>query len=427
MLKHLTATLILCVPAAVMAAGPLVLEGRSGHVPAKYETPNIVFNIETGLLGSRTNSEADLLVNNAFSIWNNISTSTIAITQGVDILDDINANNFTSYIPAPPPSTIFNDNDNLNPVVYDDDGKIIDAFFGENASDSVVGFAASTIFVGSEYFTEGFVVINGSLPPQVGDNLLMLIVAHEIGHFLGLDHSQANIDNTESLFSACPTTDKDAYPLMYPYACRENQITHPDDNVSLSTLYPVTNYYQSQGQLTGRFVTPNGEPVKGANLWVTNINTRQTFSVVSDYLKQCTGFFALMLPPGEYELHANSVNDEFYDGSSVGPWAEDQNDASFQTPASSLGSDVVFTAELSAPATFNLAAGKSVDVVFKTDGTGSITMRDSQIDLEQIYNAAGSCSITDTTSDGGGGSPSLPLLITLLCIPALRARKDKRD
>jgi hypothetical protein len=219
---------------------------------------------------------------------------------------------------------------------------------------------------------------------------------------------------------------------MYPYACRYEQTppTHPDDDVSLSTLYPAPGYYQSQGQLTGRFVTPSGEPVRGANLWVKNRDTQQiqqVYSIVSDYLKQCTGFFALMLPPGEYELHANSVNAEFFEGSSVGPWAEYQNDASFQPPASSLGSDVVFTAELSAPATFNLAEGKSVDVVFKTDGTGSITMRDSQIDLEQIYNAAGSCNITDTTSDGGGGSPSLPLLITLLCIPALRARKDKRD
>jgi hypothetical protein len=50
MMKHLIASLILCVPAAAMAAGPLVLEGPSGHVPAKYADPNIVFNIELSLI-----------------------------------------------------------------------------------------------------------------------------------------------------------------------------------------------------------------------------------------------------------------------------------------------------------------------------------------------------------------------------------------
>ena len=44
-----------------------------------------------------------------------------------------------------------------------------------------------------------------------------------------------------------------------------------------------------------------------------------------------------MLPPGSYTLHANSVNDEFYSGSSVGPYARTPTDLSFQAPASTIG------------------------------------------------------------------------------------------
>jgi len=134
---------------------------------------------------------------------------------------------------------------------------------------------------------------------------------------------------------------------------------------------------------------------------------------------QCSGFFALMLPAGNYILHANSINREFYGGSSVGPYANSPTDLSFQSPARDIGADLLFKADGTLPAIITLEAGKSTDIVFRTDGSGSITMSDTQADLTQIYNAVTVCS---TTSDGGGGgSPSLPLLVILFCIPALRA------
>ena len=423
MLKQLNALLVLCCSTSVMAAGPLVLEGPNGHVPAKYQNPNIILNIETGTLGSRDNDIADRLVREALAIWNNISTSTINITQGIDVPVDIDETNFTSYIPDPFNNTIHNDEDGLNPVVYDNDGSIIDAFFGVGQGTgpdaSVVGFAASSIFIGASFFTEGFAVINGNDNLPIDSNQLKLIVAHEIGHYLGLDHSQTNINNTEILLiNSCDTaSDRNDYPLMYPWACRISQETHPDDNVSLSTLYPTADFYPAQGQLTGKFMTSDGTPVRGANLWVENMQTGEVVSIVSDYLQQCTGFFTLMLPPGNYKLHANSINTEFTEGSSVGPYANSPSDLSFQPPASDIGSDLVFDAEGEVPAIITLEEGRSVDVVFRTDGSGSFTVNDNQVDLAQIYNSADAC----PSSGGGGGSPSLPLLVTLLCIPALRA------
>ena len=402
-----------------MAAGPLVLEGPNGHVPARYQDPNIVLNLDDGDLGSRDKNTADLLVIEAVNIWNSILTSTVNITKGIDTPVDIDETNFTSYIPDPFNNTIHNDDDGLNPVVYDFDGSIIDAYFGVGQGTgfdaSVVGFAASSIFIGASFFTEGFAVINGNDSLPINSNQLKLIVAHEIGHYLGLDHSQVNINNTEAFSDRCPA-EPDDYPLMYPYACRISQVTHSDDNVSLSTLYPTAGFYPAQAQLTGKFVTADGAPVRGANLWVENMQTGEVISIVSDYLQQCTGFFALMLPPGIYTLHANSINTEFTGGSSVGPYASNLSDLSFQSPASDIGSDLAFNAEGEVPAIITLEAGKSVDVVFRTDGSGNFTLNDSQVDLVQIYNSADAC----PSSGGGGGSPSLPLLAALFCIPVFR-------
>ncbi|UCB55590.1 MAG: matrixin family metalloprotease [Thiotrichales bacterium] len=422
MLKTLATTLILGLPGTLIAGGPLVLEGSNGQVPATYANPEIIFNFETGALGPRDNDTADQLVRDALAIWNIIDTSTINITQGTDVPVDIDETNFTSYIPVPDSSTVHNDDDGLNPIVYDDDGGIIDEFFGigqgTGPDATVVGFAASSILIGSCFFTEGFAVVNGNSDLRINDTDLTLIVAHEIGHYLGLDHSQTDIDNTELFIQRCPAFDDDDYPLMYPYACRSSQNTHADDNVALSTLYPTDDFFQQQGQLMGTFVTTEGVAVRGANLWVENIQTGEIYSIVSDYLKQFNGFFNLMLPPGSYILHANSINIEFFGGSSVGPYANTPFDVSFLPPASSIGADLVFNADGSVPEIINLEAGMSVEIVFRTDGSGSVTTSDTQIDLAQIYNSADACNAT--AGGGGGGTPSLPLLAALLCIPAYR-------
>jgi len=179
------------------AGGPLVLGGPTGTTPVTYQTPNIILNVESGNLGALSNSAANTLVSEALALWNNVSTSDVnLVIDQTQINLDINIDNYLTYLPNPG-GTVFNANDNLNPVVYDSTGEIIDAFFGVGQSDNTIGFAASVMTVGSIYFDEGYAVINGK-NLSLSQTTFKLLIAHEIGHFFGLDHSQVNINNRES-------------------------------------------------------------------------------------------------------------------------------------------------------------------------------------------------------------------------------------
>jgi predicted Zn-dependent protease with MMP-like domain len=316
------------------AGGPLVLEGPSGTTPATYQNPNITLHIESGDLGILTNAAADALVLDAFQLWNDVSTSTVNLIVDQTLIDvDIDLSNFETYLPNIA-GTEFNSDDNLNPIVYDDDGEIIDAFFGVGQSNNTIGFAASIITVGSSYFSEGYAVINGK-DLGLTTTTFKLLIAHEIGHFLGLDHTQVDINNLESIFGApsiCSTRENTAYPLMYPFVCRDEETLHLDDISAISALYPSSDFNNNFGILQGRFVDETNRAILGANIWAENMVTGETVSIVSDYLTQGTGFYKLHLPEGNYTLHVNSINTLFYGGSGVGPYSLNQNDISFIDP-----------------------------------------------------------------------------------------------
>ncbi len=249
---------------------------------------------------------------------------------------DINISNFDQYIPNLD-GTVFNGDDGLNPIVYDSNGEIIDEFFGIGASDHTIGFAASIFNINSSYFNEGYAVINGKDLGNLGltDKEFKLLIAHEIGHFFGLDHSQTNINNQETISGSpfiCSTSNPENYPVMYPFVCRNVESLHADEVSAISALYPAENVNDNFGIIEGRFVDESGNAILGANIWAENITTGEAVSIVSDYLKQGTGFYKLYLPPGNYTLHANSINTLFYDGSSVGPYALFPSDRSFVAP-----------------------------------------------------------------------------------------------
>jgi hypothetical protein len=283
---------------------------------------------------------------------------------------DVDGTNYTTYIPGSPTSPA--NSDNLNPVVYDSDGTIIDDLFGSGQSSSIAGFAASSYISGTGLYKEGFIVLNGKM--SLSDSDVINTIAHEMGHFIGLDHSQLDIDNTETYSgtnpTACTTTTQDKYPLMYPILCRLDNTLHVDDIAAISALYPSSDINSHFGQINGIFVDTSGQPILGANIWVQNTSTGDAYSVVSDYLLQNTGYFSIYLPPGDYTLHADAINPIFYGASSVGPYSYTQTDPSFTSP----NPITAVNYEGSTPGatqTISITPNEAVHVKFVVDGSGA--------------------------------------------------------
>ncbi len=341
----------LCIPYFVLAGGPLTLINNQ---PVTYPNDGqpINLNYDQGTLGSRSKETADGIVNQAIGLWNDVPTATIQLLQKNDIPTNVTQNNFNNYLGRY--------SDGLNPIIYDSDGTIIDALFGTGARKSVLGFAGSAYKSSTGSFTEGQAIINGFI--TISNSRMTVVLAHEIGHMIGLDHSQ--LDGTQGLTS-------ENYALMYPIAYRNSISLHEDEISTVSELYPEINISNQFATLSGNFLTLSNQAILGANIWVKEFNTGKVYSKVSDYLKQKNGYFQFLLPTGQYSLHAESIQSNFSGGSRVGPYANSSSASSFQAPHPITPVSFNETNN-TAPQLFSLQAGCEIDVSFHIDGSGFI-------------------------------------------------------
>jgi len=333
-----------------LAGGPISIVNQK---PVVYSNggANIVLDLDQGPLGARSNAQAVALVQAAVGLWNGVSTSTARLVIGTPL--------FTDYTTANYLNIYRNYSDGINPVIFDTDGSITDDLLGVGQKSHVLGFAGSAYYTSGPQagkFAEGDAILNGYL--STSDATFTNVIAHELGHFIGLDHSQ--LDSTQGLAQS-------NYVLMYPIAYRTVVSLHEDDIAAVTALYPTAGVGGAYGQLTGTFVTPGGTPILGANLWALE-SSGKVYSVVSDFLTQGTGYFRMYLPPGTYTLHAEPIQSSFTGGSSVGPYANSSSDLSFQPP------NPVTPVALGGGAmqSIVITAGCVATATFRSDGTGSV-------------------------------------------------------
>ena len=354
--------LSLAAASAANAGGALgMCDPGTGAAPLKYAgAGSVVLNYDQGSLGTRTNAQAAALVDQSIALWTNVPTASVTLSRGAALPVDVTTANYATYFDVY--------DDNINPVIFDTDGSIIDQKFGVGQKSHILGFAGSAYYLAPTCrYAEGQAVINGYI--NVSDATFVTTIAHEIGHLIGMDHTQ--LDGAQGLSTS-------NYPLMYPVAYRTLQSLHEDDIAAVSALYPDSTFNSVYGSVSGNLTLANGAgALQGGNVWANEINTGKVYSTVSDYLGLSNGGFKLSLPAGTYQLHVEAIDTTFTSGSGVGPFTRDLSKASFQPPFYSLANGggspmAAVTLGNSSPITFRIKAGCSATAVFNINGTGSV-------------------------------------------------------
>lgn len=266
---------------------------RNGH-PRRWNIPSaenpggtlsaIPYDVETGTLGSASNAAAVAKVAESFAKWPAPSTTSLVVTNtpgnlGVDV--DANCPSPTCYL-----NWYFVFGDGKSPIIFDNDGSIINAITGNPCTfTGMGGVQGTTADSGVTWTLEGTVLFNGAFLGGVCANGTLDDVGggitHEVGHFLGLAHTIVNgelVIAGESFldFGVPPCSSVElmlSIANMRSVGCTRPHVLQKDDVSSISSLYPSANFAATTGKITGNVFAPDGAtPVNCGNMILRNLN-----------------------------------------------------------------------------------------------------------------------------------------------------------
>jgi hypothetical protein len=251
--------------AFLLVAAPLLFGFVRSGSNAKWQSLPVSYKINVLGLPSSTNASEFGAVQKAFDTWQAIPTSTIAFSyQGTT--DITNAGNDGTNVIS------FRDND-------------------YPFSSGTIAVTVST--TSAQSVLDADIVFNPALSFSTSGTAdafdIQSIATHEIGHFLGLDHT-AIVSATMN-----PTGSPGSFHARFLAS---------DDTIGASAVYPTAGFTNTTGGLNGR-ITNVGAGVFGGHVVALN---SQGSPIVST-LSQSDGTYQIVgLPAGTYSLYAEPLD-----------------------------------------------------------------------------------------------------------------------
>jgi hypothetical protein len=349
--------LLLPLLAACPALANNPLNVTSAGTPYKWNT-TLVYTVDGGNLGTLSNAQANALVAQAFGTWTSVTTASVPVNPnpiGIGLGPDGDVSTVAEFNALFPPGPC----PNSSYIIYDNDGSITDGLFGAGASNSILGFTSPCVdtATGSILAMASVLVVKpfvASAPSDLFKSYILGVFIHELGHGLGLGHSQVNVNCFA--FGSCPGTapgsDIFGVPTMFPVLLSQTEATNvssqatlaADDISAISTLYPSPSFATTTGTISGIIYFGDGvNHFQGGNVIarrvgdprvtaVSNVSgmfaqvdhgnpalSRPPSSFGSPNFSQRGVYTIPGLPPGTYTVEVESVYSSFTGGSSVGP------------------------------------------------------------------------------------------------------------
>jgi len=342
------------------SAGAILVDTDMTGNPVLWKDGIVHYSLESGeeaRLGTLSNLEAAQLVRDLFDQWVNTSMNGVKVTNlqaiegaGLGSVDVSNMNEHFSYCPPgdvcpgeESPFIVGGARKGVTPILFDNDGSMTDAVHGVGASRSILGFAGPRVVDrvdGVLTIIESQAILNGRFidgiksngDPEVSIDAFKGAIFHELGHLIGLDHTQVNLASANKYLQG-DTSEKEAIPTMFPiFIDGEAQLTpHFDDKVAIASLYPSKDFSDGFCSLKGVVLQQDTVGLQGVNVVAKDLEDplMQSTSFVSGAYykgssKDCKaheGNFILkgLIPGRTYTLAIEAISSAFAGGSSIEP------------------------------------------------------------------------------------------------------------
>ncbi|MDX1411080.1 MAG: hypothetical protein R3351_02905 [Nitrospirales bacterium] len=270
------------------------------------------FSPESGSLkkGVFDHEESVRLIEDALNTWASVPGVNLSVERGSTLPDggDTHIGNYSDFYKANPWDCYDGDPNSpcYNPIIFDQDGSIIEDLFGECSQFRILGFSGFTDVAGDSgdpSWTElkrGQAIFNGAcIAPAISKpgcppctvvlepEDVRTLVLHEMGHYLGLGHAQVNPDSYNACREGfgCSNSLSEHIPTMFPFLLSgANMLTlHRDDEVSMQRLYgdPARGSCTISGRVTAK---DGATELRGVEVVARNVNEEDHFTDAIAYV-----------------------------------------------------------------------------------------------------------------------------------------------